>query len=269
MATQLYPYIPKRFRKGFDKGKLPLVVTKVIAEFQKTVNACFAFEISQDGVLIIHDRRAEAGFNFKITKYSLVQEHVMLDITYAPSSILEPAPSHDSIRSTDLMAHLDHWKRLCNDYDDTNPHTDQDLLTDAAEIFEDIKIIDDDSDVVGFTVIEQLVLSECIDRLRTNFHTMHSKIASEKQRREIDEIIVELKIRVYTESKNGFMRRLAGYMAKTRRMGVKPGDWLFKAFVTEILLESLKKGFHYNPYTMAYYQTYKTEHHNMASGGLA
>jgi hypothetical protein len=259
MASQLYPYIPKRFRKGFDKGKLPLVVTKVIADFQKTVNACFVFEISQDGILIIHDRRAEANFNFKITKYNLVQEHVWLDITYAPSSILEPSPSQDCIKSTDLMAHLDHWKRLCNEYDDTNPHTDQELLTDASEIFEDIKIIDDDSDAVGFTVIEQLILSECIDRLRTNFHSMQPSIASEKQRRDIDEIFVELKIRIYTETKNSFMRRLAGFMAKTRRMGVKPGDWLFKSFVTEILLECLRKGFHFNPYTMAYYQSYKIE----------
>ena len=233
------------------------MITKVIAEFQKTVNACFVFEISQDGVLIIHDRRAEAAFNFKITKYNLVQDAVWLDISYAPSSILEPTPSHDCIKSSDLMAHLDHWRRLCNEYDETNPHTDQELITDSAEIFEDIKIIDDDSDSVGFTVIEQLVLSECIDRLRTNFHAMHSTLTTDKQRREIDEIIVELKIRVYTETKNGFMRKLAGFMAKSRRMGVKPGDWLFKAFVTEILLESLKKGFHYNPYTMAYYKSYR------------
>lgn len=259
MPSPLYPYIPRRVRRSYDKGTLPLVVTKIIAEFQKSVQACFSFEISQEGTLLIQDRRAQPNFYFRITHNERESDDIWLEISYAPSSILEPGVSNDRIKSKDLLAHLDHWKRLCNEYDDTNPSTDQQLLSDANDIFEDIKIIDENSEKVGFTVIEQLVLSECIDRLRTNFHAKHSIIATEEQRREIDTIFVELKIRIHTESKNGFMRRLAGHMAKARRMPVKPGDWLFKAFVTDILLESLKKGFHFNPYTMAYYETYRCE----------
>lgn len=259
MPSQLYPYIPRKVRRGFDKGSLPLVVTKVIAEFQKAAHSCFSFEISPEGSLLIQDRRAQPNFYFRIKRTERESDDVWLEISYAPSSILEPGLSEDRIRTRDLLAHLDHWKRLCNEYDETNPNTDQQLLSDADGIFEDIKIIDENSDKVGFSVIEQLVLSECIDRLRTNFHSMQGIIASEDQRREIDAIFVELKIRIHTESKNGFMRRLAGHMARARRMPVRPGDWLFKAYVTDILLESLKKGFHFNPYTMAYYQTYRTE----------
>jgi hypothetical protein len=259
MPSQLYPYIPRKVRRGSEKGSLPLVVSKILAEFQKTTQSCFSFEISAEGTLLIQDRRAQPNFYFQINKPKKESEDMLLEISYAPSSILEPGMSEDQIKTNDLLAHLDHWKHLCNEYDETNPNTDQQLLSDADQIFEDIKIIDDNSEKVGFSVIEQLVLSECIDKLRTNFHSMHPIIATEEQRREIDAIFVELKIRIHTESKNGFMRRLAGHMARSRRMPVRPGDWLFKAFVTDILLEALKKGFHFNPYKMTYYQTFRIE----------
>lgn len=221
--------------------KLSVALNKIIEPIvRENYRLCKIDSNNEEFLLFLRDSDIQTGFYFGFIREEPngTNGHT-IQCSNRPANSAQLTAITQTIKLSDLGQVLKNWFINVGFYQTESILNDPILTGYEKEFYNDLKIIDGDSDYNPFNYQQQLLL----DRFLNNVINNIDEVQDERNKDKIQEIINEtqnLQEDATSLSKNAFMSRLSFIFAKARKGGLKISEFLLKEFAKEILKESAK-----------------------------
>lgn len=241
-----------------EKHKYPI---RLLEEFESIITKLR--DITRDNNLIVLETEpndnalirfefidSKCNFFFEIANLKLDSNQIPIYENFkAPASEVETQKGGNWARKDVLIHRFNSWIQILERYRDLK-FMDSITARYQDDIFENLKILDENADELPFDDNQQIVLLNYLKRAKNHLKDNSEEFNTAMVIEEIDILSKE----VPSLSKNGNMKRLSSILAKTKKQSLKLFYELLEMFKKDVMKKLIPKAYEYIQEAIAYLQ---------------
>lgn len=228
------------------KKKMSLALLQTIEPIIKDNIDLIELQEKEGQILIIKDVDKNSDFIFTIEKEEIKENKLLIIFYCKPWSDTIKKDVGTTYELGDFEIKLKQWFLYLKQYNSKTIFDDPLSKQYQKEFYDDFKIIDDDSEVKGFSFYQQLILDNYVSGVLEYVEELDTEDIGATLKADLITEITELRTSISNETKDGFIKRFSKFLAKTRKNSFKVCEFAFKEFIKEVIKEGAKKGFNFS-----------------------
>lgn len=226
------------------KKDIPLNILDVMIPMIKE-NAPLIKVFNDDNAYIhIKDRDTSSGFFFKINGISL-KERTKYDVEFKPASVSRIYARKTESTFDGLKGLFQNWLSVLQQYEKIDFDFDDPIVKKNQETFEkEFEILEDDADIVGFNLNQQLLLDEYLSKTIDKIK-LYAEDKSEEEKTELAGLIDEataLQNTMTKETKRSVVKRLSHFWARAQKISLGLIKDIFVKVSSEVITKLITGG---------------------------
>lgn len=222
------------------KKKIPYKILEALQN-DKTENLELVTVVNDSRAIVsLADKDVESDFFFKISNADAIQGVSHYLVSFKPADLSRLKAVSSTLDLTATIQFLNQWLGILKQYNSINTIYDDPIFVENKKRFEEqFIILDQDADIVGFELSQQLFLDEYLKNVKSKI----IKLQAGKSRNDIKELnYISLEAesirQVLTiESKNKIIKRLSKLWAMAQKSGLD----VIKEIFVNVTADLIKK----------------------------
>ena len=223
------------------KKVLPLKVRRIVESNLKGKEHLFKFRVDKESTLTIYDADTESEFYFTyVEAYQDNNSNPIHRVWVQPRNSEDIEETELEVDIKTLEVSFEQWCNLIVEYNqESSVFNDSISQSYYDELEPNFKIVDEDADVKPFSIEQQKVIVQFLNRSKKLIAAQKKDIDNAK---EVISLIEEAKRTITRCTKSEVVRKIRKIIAKGFKVGLQVGEKLLIDFSTELAKKLLTGG---------------------------